>query len=52
MYRVVMAAAQQDQVAERGWATLRPVAHVMALSDPYVTAREAAAPVPMQQRAS
>ncbi len=47
-----MATAQQYQVAERGWAALRPVTHVMALSDPYMTAREAAAPVPMEQRAS
>lgn len=45
--RVVMAAAQEDQVAERGRAALGPVTHVMTLSDPYMTAREATAPVPM-----
>jgi len=52
MDRVVMATAQQYQVAERGWAALRPVTHVMALSDPCMAAREATAPVPMEQRAS
>jgi len=48
--RTMMAATEQNQVRERGRATLGPVAHVMPLTDPHVAARKAAAPVSMLKR--
>ena len=50
MNRTMMAATEQNQVRERGRATLGPVAHVMPLGDPHVAAWKAAAPVSMLQR--
>ena len=43
----MMAATEQDEVPQRGWPALGPMAHVMALPDPHVAAREAAGHVPM-----
>ena len=47
--RAMVAATEQHEVCQGGRAALRPVAHVMALPDAHVTAREAAAPISMQQ---
>ena len=45
----MVAATEQREICQGGRAALRPVAHVMALPDPHVAAREAAAPISMQQ---
>ena len=46
----VVPTAQQREIRQRGWAPLRPVLEVMALTEPDPTARKPAAPVPMVQR--
>jgi hypothetical protein len=46
----VVAAAEQDEVRQRGGAALGPVADVVGLAETPVAAREAAAAVPMEQR--
>ncbi len=48
--RAMVAATEQREICQGSRAALRPVAHVMALPDPHVAAREATAPVAMQQR--
>jgi hypothetical protein len=47
----VMPAAEQGEIRERGGAPLGPVTDVMALAEPDATAREAAAGVPVVERA-
>ena len=49
MDRAVMAPAEEDEVRQRGWTALSPVAYVMPLADPHLAAREPAGPVPMEQ---
>ena len=49
--RSMVPATQQSEVRERGRAALRPVADVMPLAEPQSTPREAAALVPLVQRA-
>jgi hypothetical protein len=49
--RAVVPATEQHEVRERGRAALRPVADVMPLAEPEPAAREAAAPVPVVERA-
>ena len=49
--RAVVPATEQGEVRQRGRAALRPVAHVMPLAQRESAAREAAAAVPVQERA-
>ena len=46
----MMPAAQQGEVRERGRASLGPMTDVVALADAHCAAREAAAPVTVEQR--
>src|SRR4029453_9282191 len=46
----VVAAAEQDEVRQRGGTALGPVADVVSLAEAAVAAREAAAAVSMEQR--
>ena len=45
VYRAVVSPAQEHQVRERRWTTLRPVMDVVTLPKTYATPREAAAAV-------
>ena len=51
VHRAVMEVAKQREVRERGRAALGPMMEVMALPEPEPAAREAAALVPMVERA-
>ena len=50
VHRAVMPATEQREVRERGGPAVRPVAEVMPLGEADAAAREAAAPVPMEER--
>jgi hypothetical protein len=52
VHRAVMAPTENREVGERGGASARPVANVMALADADSASREAAATVPMLQGAA
>ncbi len=49
--RAVVPATEQGEIRERGRAAFRPVAHVMPFTQPEAAAREAAALVPVLERA-
>jgi hypothetical protein len=51
VHRAMMAPTQQGEVGERRGAALSPVAQVVPLCHPHPASREAAAAVPMQERA-
>ncbi len=51
VHRAVVPATEQSEIRERGRAAFRPVAHVMPLTTTEAAAREAAALVPMLERA-
>ena len=51
VHRAVMATTEHREIRQRGRAARRPVTHVMSLPDQHPAAREAAAPVPMLERA-
>jgi hypothetical protein len=48
--RPVVPATEQREVRERGRASVRPVADVVALAEPHATAREATAAVSVLER--
>ena len=51
VHRAVMPATEQSQVPERGRPAVRPVTDMMPLAEPHPAAGEAAAPVPVVERA-
>jgi hypothetical protein len=52
VHRAVMPATEQSEVRQRGRAAVRPVADVMSLAERQPAAREAAALVPVVERAA